>query len=1008
MATPFWAPANLTRANLHAGQTYTAILFNAQTHETISWPEAGTATDSDTGGIDVRRWSIVAILCLASNSIFCSPCCAKGTNWIGPPRDEVNAGRNQFHFVKTFTLDRRPSSALLRIGTDFAKASVKVNGNDVTTATPYDLPMPIDVSRWCERGDNQLSVQLQCDGGPAAFAFELECDKEMHIYSDESWVRAAQKPVNTFGRADQEHWWSLRTRPSVSDFDEYNQWKQAKSEAHTASLQLNPKFSVSEVFRVPKKLGSWISMAQDDRGRLIFGCEKSGLFRVTLSNEAELPKIEPLSEQPMLASVPMEGCHGLLWSQGQLFINASNSKRLYRLEDTDGDGKFDEVHQLREIPGGGGDHGRNDLAVGPNGDIYSIHGDGVDLPDGYSSTVPTTLEFAKSKRPAGGHLIRTDRDGSKWEVYSSGLRNPYGIAFNRDGEPFTYDADSERHVGLPWYRPTRMNHLLPHTDYGWRNRDGALPWPIYFPEILPPNVQIGRGSPTCVQFAYESNFPKPFDETLFAPDWAFGRIFAVHIVPRGASYSMHPETFMRGTPLNVCDIEFDVDGSMLLLTGGYGTQSVIYRVSKLDNGQVEKREANNKSTQQQDRESYSAEMRNLRRQIEQSDSLEFIWNHLDHPDRWIAHTARTSLERQPTVKWEKRVWSDDNIDLSLRGLLALTRVSPNLDGSRAWRKLTKLDLKTLSSELQLCAIRTAQLLGEYHRDSSHPRPIPNFEALFPTSSRASDRELCSLLSEHKAHAVVSKTLQVAAETTNQNDLLHYLMVLAKTDVGWHNANREAYFRSLEGAKFFKGDEGLPRMIQELTDEALSHVPAKDRKRFAAMVRDNDLEAEDEPLEKRPFVKTWTLDDFKTNSDLSGADAEMGRRIYKAAQCAHCHRFGSLGRPIGPDLTGIRNRYRVGEVLESILHPSKQISSRYTNHIVVTKNGQMHTGQVVWNGFRKSLVRIAPDPRRLDKTIEISKNDIQSQQPSPISPMPEGLLNTFSNEEILGLLKFLCR
>ena len=49
----------------------------------------------------------------------------------------------------------------------------------------------------------------------------------------------------------------------------------------------------------------------------------------------------------------------------------------------------------------------------------------------------------------------------------TGLRNPYGIAFNPEGEAFTYDADNEGDIGLPLYRPARVNHLVSGANFGW-------------------------------------------------------------------------------------------------------------------------------------------------------------------------------------------------------------------------------------------------------------------------------------------------------------------------------------------------------------------------------------------------------------------------------------------------------------------------------------------------------------------------------------------------------------
>ena len=58
-------------------------------------------------------------------------------------------------------------------------------------------------------------------------------------------------------------------------------------------------------------------------------------------------------------------------------------------------------------------------------------------------------------------------DGSEKEIFCAGLRNPYGIAFNADGEAFTYDADAEFDMGTPWYRPTKVKHLTSGADFGY-------------------------------------------------------------------------------------------------------------------------------------------------------------------------------------------------------------------------------------------------------------------------------------------------------------------------------------------------------------------------------------------------------------------------------------------------------------------------------------------------------------------------------------------------------------
>ena len=79
------------------------------------------------------------------------------------------------------------------------------------------------------------------------------------------------------------------------------------------------------------------------------------------------------------------------------------------------------------------------------------------------------------EKAPGGYICRVDPDGKHWELVSMGYRNPFDIAFNRDGELFTYDSDMEWDVNMPWYRPTRVLHVASGGDFGYRN--GAGKWP---------------------------------------------------------------------------------------------------------------------------------------------------------------------------------------------------------------------------------------------------------------------------------------------------------------------------------------------------------------------------------------------------------------------------------------------------------------------------------------------------------------------------------------------------
>ena len=120
---------------------------------------------------------------------------------------------------------------------------------------------------------------------------------------------------------------------------------------------------------------------------------------------------------------------------------------------------------------------------------------------------------------APGRLhLQTDQDGKNWKLISMGYRNQYDAAFNRDGELFTYDADMEWDMNTPWYRPTRVCHAVPGSEFGWRGGTGKMY--EYHPDNLPPVVNVGPGSPTGITFGYGAKFPAKYQEALFLCDWS--------------------------------------------------------------------------------------------------------------------------------------------------------------------------------------------------------------------------------------------------------------------------------------------------------------------------------------------------------------------------------------------------------------------------------------------------------------------------------------------------------
>ncbi len=249
------------------------------------------------------------------------------------------------------------------------------------------------------------------------------------------------------------------------------------------------------------------------------------------------------------------------------------------------------VELLIKFTGGMSEHGPHAPVLGPDGMIYVLLGDHTrpEKADDPSSPYHHPYEgdlitpryedpngYGVGVKAPGGRIVRTDINGSFLETFAAGFRNPYDFAFNRAGELITHDSDMEWDVGMPWYRPTRVLHIVAGGDYGWRSGWGA--WPGYFFDGLPAIGDTGRGSPTGMVAYNHVMMPRRFHDTLFVGDWARGRILNIKLKPNGSSYLAETSVFLEGKPLNVTYLAIGPDGGIYFCTGGRDTEGGIYRV----------------------------------------------------------------------------------------------------------------------------------------------------------------------------------------------------------------------------------------------------------------------------------------------------------------------------------------------------------------------------------------------------------------------------------------------
>jgi hypothetical protein len=282
---------------------------------------------------------------------------------------------------------------------------------------------------------------------------------------------------------------------------------QANEATAPEKLIITEGFNVERLYSVPdKKYGSWVVLCKDDKGRFITGDQYGSLYRF----EAPAPG-KTLSDDD-IEKIDLDIGHawGLCYAFDSLYVVVNDQKHggrgLYRVKDTNGDDQFDEVKLLKKFQENGGEHGPHAVIPGPDGkSLYVACGNQTDLPDYQSSRVSEVWGednllprvygrgFMKGTLAPRGWICKTDPDGKSWEVVATGFRNQYDIDFNADGEMFTYDADMEWDLNTPWYRPTRVNHVISGAEFGWRN--GSVKWPDYYSDSFGAVVNIGPGSP---------------------------------------------------------------------------------------------------------------------------------------------------------------------------------------------------------------------------------------------------------------------------------------------------------------------------------------------------------------------------------------------------------------------------------------------------------------------------------------------------------------------------------
>ncbi|HWL10187.1 MAG TPA: c-type cytochrome [Planctomicrobium sp.] len=975
--------------------------------------------------------------------------------WFGDSQPD-----STIYLRKSFDVTGKFSIAQIAASVD-DECVVFLNGQQVLKSQGWQQFENADVTKQLNGGKNVIAIQAKNGSGAAGALAVLRIIHEgtdaVDVVTDTTWVGSAESASGWEQSGfDDSTWQPVASRGDLGasglPWSKNINAKTLKKALSTGQedeflpvvaehVQLPEGFIAEVLFEVPKSMGSWVSLSLDPQGRLIASDQGgAGLFLIVPGTENQPTTVQKLPVQ-------LSGFQGLHWAFGALYgmINGGPNNGLHRLTDSDGDGLVDTSEFLIPIQGAG-EHGPHAVIPSPDGkSLYICAGNHTKLPEGITgSLIPQNWDedmilprrwdangHAAGILAPGGWIMKIDPEGKTREVVSMGYRNQYDIAFNADGELFTYDSDMEWDFGSPWYRPTRVNHATSGSEFGWRSGTGN--WPAYYEDSLPETIDIGPGSPVGVTFGYGTKFPAKYQKALYLLDWTYSTIYAIHLTPKGSTYAATREEFAVGQPMQVTDAVVGPDGALYYTAGGRGTQSSLYRIRYVGTESTESVDA---------RDSREAAPRAERHRLEAmhghaGGDLDFIFSKLSSEDRFLRYAARIALEWQPIDSWKARALKGESLSPlgHIYAIIALARQGSAEDQSAALKALDMIDYASADETTRIALLRAYELVfirlglpeGEWRE-----KLLAKFDSWYPSTTDATNAELCQLLVSLNSPTVVAKTLKLVRELgpepipewghlVGRNDrfggtvgklladmpptrAIHYIFALRNQKDHWTLAEREEYYKFFIEAAKKPGGNSYTKFLGQMRDDALLNTPPAEQAVLQELTSLSLVEAPPKVSPPKGPGRKWTreealavLEEAPTRRNFN-----RGRELYFATSCGKCHRLNGEGGAIGPDLSTAGKKFSMNDLLDAIIEPSKAISDQYASHQVITADGQVLLGRAMEVGDEIHVY--TPDADAPPKVV--AKKDIEEMQPSPISQMPVGLIETLNPDELKDLIAYL--
>jgi len=158
------------------------------------------------------------------------------------------------------------------------------------------------------------------------------------------------------------------------------------------------------------------------------------------------------------------------------------------------------------------------------------------------------------------------------------------------------------------------------------------------------------------------------------------------------------------------------------------------------------------------------------------------------------------------------------------------------------------------------------------------------------------------------------------------------------------------------------------------------------------------EAAKKVLAEPPSNRKQVVADYQATLDLKG-DAARGQMLY-GKTCVQCHRAGTAGHQVGPDLASVQNK-SPSDLLVAIMDPNREAQPSFQTYTAVTLQGRIHTGII--SAETAASLTLKRAEAKEDVVLRETLDELISNGQSL---MPEGLEKDLDKQALADLIAFI--